>query len=315
MSHPASSPGKSPTESRDCSRRDAQPARVPAARRRARSSLAAQPPGPARCCCPRRAGAAAGDPDLYLAGTDGWIYLPPTPAIPPFHPDILAPDPFTTYIFGFRNVTGLTTTQKVEPEEQGAALRAAVLGEPVRPGPPGRLHGPADQPGPGAAARPVRRAHPALARLPQRDPVLRRRADRLGRGADRAQLHLRLPAPRPRHVHVPLPRRGRGARAHGHDRAGVRPPAAGRATRSSTRAASTCTTTATARPGSTASSRCSCREVWAEAHWADAHIQLPEWSDYRADFSLLNGRVYPDTIAPNGSIDPFHPVARRRAAT
>jgi FtsP/CotA-like multicopper oxidase with cupredoxin domain len=40
-------------------------------------------------------------------------------------------------------------------------------------------------------------------------------------------------------------------------------------------------------------------EVWAEAHWADAHIQLPEWSDYRADFALLNGRVYPDTVAPN----------------
>ena len=44
-------------------------------------------------------------------------------------------------------------------------------------------------------------------------------------------------------------------------------------------------------------------EVWAEAHWADAHIQLPEWSDYRADFSLLNGRVYPDTIAPNAQIN------------
>ena len=40
-------------------------------------------------------------------------------------------------------------------------------------------------------------------------------------------------------------------------------------------------------------------EVWAESHWADAHIQLPEWSDYHADFSLLNGRVYPDTVAPN----------------
>ena len=49
-------------------------------------------------------------------------------------------------------------------------------------------------------------------------------------------------------------------------------------------------------------------EVWAESHWADAHIQLPEWSDYRADFALLNGRVYPDTIAPNGSVDPFNPV-------
>ncbi|WP_372735542.1 multicopper oxidase domain-containing protein, partial [Nocardioides sp.] len=49
-------------------------------------------------------------------------------------------------------------------------------------------------------------------------------------------------------------------------------------------------------------------EVWAESHWADAHIQLPEWTDYRADFAMLNGRVYPDTIAPNGSIDPFNPV-------
>jgi hypothetical protein len=49
-------------------------------------------------------------------------------------------------------------------------------------------------------------------------------------------------------------------------------------------------------------------EVWAEAHWADAHIQLPEWTDYRPDFSLLNGRVWPDTLAPNGSIDPFNPV-------
>jgi FtsP/CotA-like multicopper oxidase with cupredoxin domain len=40
-------------------------------------------------------------------------------------------------------------------------------------------------------------------------------------------------------------------------------------------------------------------EVWCDSHWADAHIQLPEWSDYRADFALLNGRVYPDTLAPN----------------
>lgn len=45
-------------------------------------------------------------------------------------------------------------------------------------------------------------------------------------------------------------------------------------------------------------------EVWAEAHWADAHIQLPEWSDYHVDFGLLNGRVYPDTLAPNS---PFNP--------
>jgi FtsP/CotA-like multicopper oxidase with cupredoxin domain len=40
-------------------------------------------------------------------------------------------------------------------------------------------------------------------------------------------------------------------------------------------------------------------EVWAEAHWDDAHIQLPEWTDYHVDFALMNGRVYPETTEPN----------------
>ncbi len=56
-------------------------------------------------------------------------------------------------------------------------------------------------------------------------------------------------------------------------------------------------------------------EVWAESHWADAHIQLPEWSDYRADFSLLNGRVYPDTIAPNAPINALASVNSLAVAT
>jgi hypothetical protein len=43
-------------------------------------------------------------------------------------------------------------------------------------------------------------------------------------------------------------------------------------------------------------------EVWCDSHWADAHIQLPEWSDYKADFAMLNGRVYPDTIAPHSPL-------------
>jgi FtsP/CotA-like multicopper oxidase with cupredoxin domain len=41
-------------------------------------------------------------------------------------------------------------------------------------------------------------------------------------------------------------------------------------------------------------------EIWASAHWAFAHVQLPNWDEYKADFYLLNGRVYPDTLAPNG---------------
>jgi hypothetical protein len=46
-----------------------------------------------------------------------------------------------------------------------------------------------------------------------------------------------------------------------------------------------------------------CSEVWGDSHWADAHIQLPEWSDYDPDFCLLNGRVYPDTLEPNAPFD------------
>jgi hypothetical protein len=46
-----------------------------------------------------------------------------------------------------------------------------------------------------------------------------------------------------------------------------------------------------------------CSEVWCDSHWADAHIQLPEWSDYKADFCLLNGRVYPDTLAPSSTVN------------
>jgi hypothetical protein len=56
-------------------------------------------------------------PDLYFAGTDGWIYMDPTHATysaslggVKTHPDDLAPAPFTTYIFGFRNVTWLDAT-------------------------------------------------------------------------------------------------------------------------------------------------------------------------------------------------------------
>ena len=63
-------------------------------------------------------------------------------------------------------------------------------------------------------------------------------------------------------------------------------------------AASTSTTTATARPASTASSRCSCPRCGPSRTGPTPTSSCPEWSDYRADFSLLNGRVYPDTLAP-----------------
>ena len=41
-------------------------------------------------------------------------------------------------------------------------------------------------------------------------------------------------------------------------------------------------------------------ELWSAAHYRDAHIQVSDWTDYAPSFWLLNGRGYPDTLAPSG---------------
>ncbi|MEZ4615450.1 MAG: hypothetical protein R2867_08035 [Caldilineaceae bacterium] len=110
-------------------------------------------------------------PNLYFAGTDGWISMPPGPAISFYFPDDLAPDNFNTYIFGFRNITGLDANQigqqKMKAQHNAPVfwvdeyngsnefrLQLTNLGLQMRP----RSH---------------RLAHAALARFPQRDPLLR----------------------------------------------------------------------------------------------------------------------------------------------
>ncbi|GAA2159148.1 secreted protein [Humibacillus xanthopallidus] len=251
--------------------------------------------------------AASGDPDLYLAGTDGWIHLPETPAIPPYHPDVLAPAPFTTYIFGFRNVTGMTALQKVGQKnkaQHSAPLFWVKQFDPAHPvdfkvqltnlGLQGRpdlfdahtLHWHGfrnvipffDGEPTGSVAVPSGRDFTYVYR--PRDP-----------GTYMYHCHVEDVE----HVHMGMT-----------GLVFVRPLQDGNTSlyRSGTYLYND-------GDGSTGFDRefsMFLSEVWAEAHWADAHIQLPEWSDYHADFSLLNGRVYPDTIAPNGSVDPFHPV-------
>lgn len=41
-------------------------------------------------------------------------------------------------------------------------------------------------------------------------------------------------------------------------------------------------------------------EVWVEGHYRDAHIQVSDWTDFDPSFWLMNGRAYPDTLAPDG---------------
>lgn len=40
-------------------------------------------------------------------------------------------------------------------------------------------------------------------------------------------------------------------------------------------------------------------EADVHTHYNDAHLQINDWSAYSADFRLMNGRAWPDTIQPN----------------
>jgi hypothetical protein len=44
-------------------------------------------------------------------------------------------------------------------------------------------------------------------------------------------------------------------------------------------------------------------EFWANGHWGDSHIQESQWYNFVADYSMLNGRVYPETLLPNSPVD------------
>lgn len=263
-------------------------------------------------------------PQLALVGTDGWISLPKTPAIGAFHPDVLAPEGLSTYIFGFRNVTGLSEGQALaqknhaqhsapffwarEGEEFHVQLTNVGLAQ--RPDlfdahtvhwhgfknviaffdgePTGSIAIPAGQTftyvymshDPGTYMYHCHVEDVEHVQMGMTGLVfVRPRQD-----SDTNLLNVGAARPAPN----ANPFRGfaynDGDASTGFDR----------------------------EFGMFLS------EVWAEAHWADAHIQLPEWSDYRADFSLLNGRVYPDTLLPHSPIEfpfpnptpPYIPIAR-----
>jgi len=255
--------------------------------------------------------AATTPPDLYFAGTDGWIYLPPSPPIGFFHPDDLAPAPFTTYVFGFRNITGLNATQisnqKMKAQHNTPLfwvnqyngsnefhLQLTNLGLALRPDLTDshtvHWHG-------------FRNVIPFYDGEPTTSlsvPV----------GSNFTYVYRpREPGTYMYHCHVEDVE-------HVHmgmtSLVFVRPLQDGTPYEYPLGSGKVYTKFAyNDNDGSTGYDRefaLFVSEVWAEAHWADSHIQLPDWSDYHVDFALLNGRVYPDTLAPNGSVDPFNPV-------
>ena len=234
-------------------------------------------------------------PDKVFAATDGWIHLPTTPAIPPFHPDNLAPDPiFTTYVFGFRDVTGQSETQILNQkmkaqhsapmfwlrEGEEFKLQLRNLGLQMRPDLTDahtvHFHG-------------FKNAIPFFDGEPSSSVSvpMNRAFTYVYRPHDAGTYMFHCHVEDVEHVHM-----GMNGLVY------VRPAQDG-----NTSFYPSGKYVYNDGDGVTGFDRefgLHLSEVWAESHWADSHIQLPEWSDYKPDFSLINGRVYPDTLAPNG---------------
>jgi FtsP/CotA-like multicopper oxidase with cupredoxin domain len=272
------------------------------------------------------------DPNLYFGGTDGWISLPANPPIisaslggVQTHPDNLAPSPFTTYIFGFRNVTGLDDTQRANQKNHAQHTAPMFWVDQFDPADPKDFR--MQITNLGLALRPdlfdahtlhwhgFRNVIPFFDGEPTGSVAVTtgRTFQYIYRPRDPGTYmyhchvedveHVHMGMNGPVHVRALQNKYGNGAGAPVARYNGGSPSAPlGYAYNDGV---------ALGHPASTAYDREFCMqlsEVWCDSHWADAHIQLPEWSDYRVDFALLNGRVYPDTLAPNGSIDPYNPV-------
>jgi FtsP/CotA-like multicopper oxidase with cupredoxin domain len=261
----------------------------------------------------------APDYDLYFGGTDGWIWLPETPALGSKHPDDISPayngdgtfDPNkpNTYIFGFRNLTGMTEvqannqkfkaqhmaplfwTRQYDDAHPQNEFKVAVtnLGLELRPDlfDAHTLHWHGfrnvipffDGEPSGSVAIPSSRVFTYAYRAREEGTYM---------------YHCHVEDTE--HVHMGMT-----------GLVFVRPlqeetnPGLGGFTKYLYNDGD----------GSTGFDRefaMFLSEVWVESHWADSHVELPEWSDYRADFAMLNGRTYPETLLPNASIDPANPV-------
>ncbi len=239
---------------------------------------------------------------VHLAGTDGWVSMPfGSPDDLPFFPDSLAPTNRDTYVFGFRDVSGLTPAQVAAQrgkaqisapmlafdEEDDITITLTNLGLLVRPdlfdGHTMHWHG-------------FVNAIPLFDGVPELSlsvPV-GRDFDYFFRPHDAGTYMYHCHFEDVEHVQMgmtgmvfvrpkqnsgaPIPFQGRTFSKFAYNDG----------------------------DGSTGYDRefaFMITELWSAAHWRDAHIQVSDWTDYDPSFWLLNGRGYPDTIEPNGVSD------------
>jgi FtsP/CotA-like multicopper oxidase with cupredoxin domain len=243
---------------------------------------------------------------VHLVGTDGWVGMPAdAPADPPFFPDTLAPSPFNTYVFGFRDVTGFTPAavaaqrgkaQISAPmmsfdEEDDITITLTNLGLSQRPdlfdGHTLHWHGFVN-------AIPLFDGVPELSSsVPVgRDLSYFYRPHDAGtymyhchfEDVEHVQMGMTgMVFVRPKQNQTPVAGDPAGSRYAYNDGDG--------STRYDREFAFMIT------------------ELWSAAHFRDAHIQVSDWTDYDPSFFLLNGRAWPDTTADPG--DPMSNAAGR----
>lgn len=244
------------------------------------------------------------DPDMFLGGTDGWIGMPRgSSPIPMFFPDDLAPDfdqpeGFDTYIFGFRNVTELTDVQRAQQKNHAQHSAPLFWVDQYNPAAPKDFR--VDIANLGLAQRPdlfdthtlhwhgFRNVIPFFDGEPTGSVSVPAgsRFTYIYRPRDPGTYMYHCHVEDVEHVHMGM-----------NGLVFVRPLQYG-----NTAFYPSGKYAYNDGDGSTGYDReyaMHLSEIWAESHWADSHIQLPEWSDYHPDFSLLNGRAYPDTLAPS----------------
>ncbi|RKS77380.1 FtsP/CotA-like multicopper oxidase with cupredoxin domain [Motilibacter peucedani] len=235
--------------------------------------------------------------ELHLVGTDGWVSMPAdAPADPPFFPDALAPSPFNTYVFGFRDVSGMTASQVAAQrghaqisapmmafdEEDDIYLTLTNLGLSQRPDlfDGHTLHW-----------------HGFVNAIPLFDGV--------------PELSLAVPVGRDlTYFYRPHDAGTYMYHCHFEDVEHVQMGMTGmvfvRPKQNKLAVAGNPVGTKYAYNDGDGSTRYDrefaymITELWSAAHYRDAHIQVNDWTDYDPSFWLLNGRAYPDTLAPTG---------------
>jgi FtsP/CotA-like multicopper oxidase with cupredoxin domain len=233
--------------------------------------------------------------EVHLAGTDGWVSMPAgAPPIPTFWPDPLAPAGSNLYVFGFRDVTGMTPDQVTAQrgkaqisapmltfdQETDIKIQLTNLGLSQRPdlvdGHTIHWHG-------------FQNAIPLFDGVPELSIAvpIGRDFTYFFRPHDPGTYMYHCHFEDVEHVQMGMT-----------GMLFVRPVQNnGTVDLPKGKYAYNCG------DGSTRYDRefaFMMTEIWAEAHYRDAHIQVTDWTDYRPSFFALNGRAYPDTLAPNG---------------